>query len=331
MIKRPQFILNNEEKLADAEETRGAHKGHHHSSKGHASRHHKKYDKTAHTTADHVTSTTAESITKFSTIVSDERVPTTEGKLDKYSDMTPVEARTTAETTGTTETLTVTNVTTGKAKKPPRRQKIKETPTNRTETEEDKPQRRRKTHHHRRNNTLLTNSVHDDVVARVIDVNVSDINDATSSTKDPTTRDRHNHNQHRFTTVPITTTETTTVQQGIADASKNGDYYFNSDRTTEPIVVTELVTSNTMTSVRATETSRTSPVASKSTSLERSRTMPDSTISVTMPTTTLPVRRYPKVQKNRTSEILGPARIDVTIIEPPDRKHKQGATKINIK
>jgi len=303
MIKRPQFS-DNEEKLADAEETRGSHKAHHHSLKGHASRHHKKHDKIAHTT-DFITNTTTQSVTKINTTPSDEKISTTEEKPDKYSSSS-IETSTTeiiAETSATTILTTV------RPKKPPRRQKIKETSMNRTEIEEDKPQRRRKTHHHRRNNTLLTNSVHDDV-PRVNTTYVT--SDVTLSTQNPTTHERHNH---KFMTVPATTiTEVSTVIQGTqySEVSSN----FSEDHTTESIAITESGTTITMTSTHMTELSKTNPI-------DKSFTRPRN-ISIMLSTTTPSMKKYPKVQKNKTSGILGPARIDVTILESPDRKHKQG-------
>lgn len=311
MIKRPQFS-DNEGKLADAEETRGSHKTHHHPPKGHASRHHKKHDKIAHTTADLITSTPTESVTKINTVPGDEKTSTTEEKLEKYS--------TSSVETSTTETVVETSaatiLTTVKPKKSPRRQKIKETPTNRTEIEEDKPQRRRKTHHHRRNNTLLTNSVHDDV-PRVNTTYVT--SDATLSTQNPTTRDRQNYS-HKFTTVPATT-EASTGRRGTQYSEvtrSNND--LSEDRTTESIAVTESGTTVTMTSAHMTEVSRTNPA------IDKTFDRPQNTSSNTSPTTTPSAKRHPKVQKNRTSGTLGPARIDVTILESPDRKHKQGMT-----
>lgn len=302
MIKRPQF-LDNEEKLADAEETRSSHKTHHHPSK-HASRHHKKHDKITHTTADFIANTTTESVTKINTTPSNEKGSMTEEKSDKYS-TTPIE-------TSTTETTGETSATTVKPKKSPRRQKTKETSTNRTEIEEDKPQRRRKIHHHRRNNTLLTNSVHDDVL-RVTHVNTTYITgDVTLSTQNPTILERHNYN-HKFTTPA--TTEASNMRQEIqySGVSRNND--FNEDHTTESIAVTESGTTVTMTHM--TEVPRTNSAVDKSFDQARN-------LSVTFPTTISSAKRYSKVQKNRTSGILGPARIDVTILESPDRKHKQG-------
>ncbi|KAL6267925.1 hypothetical protein P5V15_000993 [Pogonomyrmex californicus] len=311
IIKRPQFP-DNEEKLADAEETRGSHKIQHHPSKGHVSRHHKKHDKIAHTTADLITTT--ESVTKINTATSDEKTSTTEEKTNKYS-TTPIETST-METI--LETSTTMNLTTVKKKKSPRRQKINETSTNRTEIEEDKPQRRRKTHHHRKNNTLLTNSVHDDVL-RITHVNITHVIGDITPTQSPVTYERHN--QHRFTTDPAikeTITETSATRQAIQYPGISRTNDFNEDRTMESIPITESGMTITM-MTRTTEVPKTNPVIDKGSERLQST-------SVTVPTTTTPMKRYPKVQKNRTSGILGPARIDVTILESPDRKHKQGIT-----
>ncbi|KAG5307865.1 SULF1 sulfatase, partial [Acromyrmex insinuator] len=311
MIKRPQFS-DNEEKLADAEETRSSHKTHHHSPKGHASRHHKKHDKIAHTTADLITNTTTESVMKINTTPSDEKSSTTEEKPDKYSS---IETSTTETASETSTTMILTTV---KPKKQPRRQKIKETSTNRTEIEEDKPQRRRKTHHHRKNNTLLTNSVHDDVPRANATYVTSDV---TLSTQSPMTHEKHNHKF--MTTVPATTiTESSTARQGTHYSEvfrSNNDS--SEDHTTESITVTESGSTITMTSIHMTEMPKTNPA------IDRSFGRPRNT-SIILPTTPS-MKRYPKVQKNRTSSILGPARIDVTILESPDRKHKQGLINSN--
>ncbi|XP_012225536.1 extracellular sulfatase SULF-1 homolog isoform X2 [Linepithema humile] len=312
MIKRPHFIPDNEEKLADAEESRGSHKTHH-PPKNHASRHHKKHDKIAHTTTDRITSSTTESAAKISTILGDDKVSiSTERKFNKYS--------TTTETS-TTETVTETPITTIfttiKPRKSPRRQKNKETSTNRTEIDEDKPQRRRKVHHHRKNNTLLTNSVHDNAPRVTLIMNTTDSSDATSSTQDSTTGERYNYNQHKFTTATNTIVEGSTTRQRIADVFRSTND-FNEDHTTESVTVTE--TTMAMTS-HITEVPGTNSAISQDASVDRSRSM-----STTPTTTTSPMKRYPKVQKNRTSGLLGPARIDVTILEAPDRKHKQGIT-----
>lgn len=315
MIKRPQFIPDNEEKLADAEESRGSHKAHHHSPKGHTGRHHKKHDKIAYTT-DRVPSTTTESVTKIDTTLSNEKV-SVEERLEGYS-TTPSEtliAETTTETTSATATPT--NL---KPRKPPRRQKIKDSSTNRTDIEEDKPQRRRKAHHHRRNNTLLTNSVHDNTL-RVTHTNLSDTSEATPSTQDFTIGD---HVARKFTTVPtIASTEQSqsVTQQEVADVFRTRDDF--EDHVTDSIAITESGTT-VMVSTHTTEMPRTDSVNSKAASPDRSRSTP-----IAAPTTTPSIRRFSKVHKNRTG-ILKPARIDVTILEAPDRKHKQGTRELKV-
>lgn len=300
MIKRPQFA-DNEEKLADAEETLDSHKTHHHPPpKTHASRHHKKHDKAAHTTTNR--DTTTESIAKIGTTLSNEKVSTMEGKLNKYN-TTPLETFT-AETF--VETSTISTI---KPKKTPRRQRTKEMSANRTEIEEDKSQRRRKVHHHRKNNTLLTNSVHDDIPR----VNTTDISDvASSTTRDPTTT----RERQKYTTVPTTIEEASTARREVIDVFRTSSD-FNQDRTTESIAFTESGT--TMTSMYTTENiPRTSSFIGKGSSSNRPRN-----VSLAQTTTPLP-RRYSKIPRNRTSGTLGPARIDVTILEAPERKHKQG-------
>lgn len=307
MIKRPQFA-DNEEKLADAEETLDSRKTHQ-LPKGHASRHHKKHNKTTHTTVDR--DTTTESTTKIVTTLRNEKVSTVEGELDKYN-TTSFETFT-AETA---ETSTTSILTTVKPKKTPRRQKIKETSANRTEIEEDKiPQRRRKVHHHRKNNTLLTNSVHDDVPR----VNTTDTSDVLSSTtRDPTISERHTYGRQKFTTVPTTIAETSTVRQEFIDVSRISSD-LNQDHITESIPFSESGTTTTMTSIHTTNNvPRISATIGKGSSPNRARST-----SIVSTTTPLP-RKYSKIQRNRTSGGLGPARIDVTILEAPDRKHKQG-------
>jgi len=305
MTKRPQFIPDNEEKLADAEESRDSHKAYH-SPRVHASRHHRKHDKIVHTTADCTMSATTESFTKMDTTLGNERV-STEGKPERHG-TTPVEA----SVTETTSEASATATSTLKPKKPPRRQKVKDSSTNRTEIEEDKPQRRRKMHHHRRNSTLLTNSVHDDAL-RVTHANASDTSEAPASTQDPAIRD---HTERRFTTVfTIATTEMqpSTTRQGIADVFGTGDDF--EDRTTNSITMTEAGTTVT---TQTTEATRINTAINKNASPDRSR---DTTTSIA-PSTTPSAKRHSKVQKNKTSAILKPARIDVTILEAPDRKHK---------
>jgi len=323
MTKRPQFIPDNEEKLADAEESRGFYSPRaYHSPRAHAGRHHRKHDKILHTTADCAMSgilhTTTESFTKMDTTLDNERV-STEEKLERYG-TTPVEASIVETTTEVSATATSML----KPKKLPRRQKVKDSFTNRTEIEEDKPQRRRKIHHHRRNNTLLTNSVHDDAL-RVTHANASDTSEAPSaSTQDSAIHNRQDHTERRFTsisTIAITEMQPSTTRQGIADVFGTSDAF--EDHTTNSITITEPGTMTTQTSTQTTEMSRINTAINKNVSPDRSRGMTASITSSTIPST----KRHSKVQKNRTA-ILKPARIDVTILESPDRRHKQGKSQI---
>jgi len=323
MTKRPQFIPDNEEKLADAEESRGFHSPRaYHSPRAHASRHHRKHDKIVLTTADCAMSATTESFAKMDTTLDTERV-STEEKLERYS-TTPVEASIAETTTEASATATPML----KPKKPPRRQKVKDSSTNRTEIEEDKPQRRRKIHHHRRNNTLLTNSVHDDGL-RVTHANASDTSEAPSvSTQDPAIHDRHDHTERRFSSVSsiaITEMQPSTTRQGLADVFGTSDDF--EDHTMNSITITESGTMTTQTSTQTTtEMSRINVAINKNASPDRSRGMTTLISSSTTPST----KRHSKVQKNRTA-ILKPARIDVTILEAPERRHKQGKSQIKNK
>lgn len=300
MTKRPQSIPDNEEKLADAEESRGPHRSHHHSLKVHVNRHHKKNDKIA----DRVTNATTESVATANGF----REVSTEGNAERHG--------TTAVETITTESSVTSSL--GKPKKSNRnRPRIKESSANRTETEEDKPpQRRRKpasSHHQRRNNTLFTNSVHD----AVTHANANE----TETTRDPmaTVRDRY-----ESTTTAMTDVARNTTRQRISGADDVSDDDAENRTTIGSIAITEPETTTATWTRGATEiVPRTRPTTGpdKGAGANRSRNNSAATsASTTAPTT----RKYPKVQKNRTSGILKPARIDVTILEGPDKKHKHG-------
>lgn len=295
MTKRPQSIPDNEEKLADAEESRGPHRSHHHSLKHsvHVNRHHKKNDKIA----DRVTNATTESVATASGF----REVSTEGNAERRG-------TTVAETTTTESSVTSSSA---KPKKSNRnRPRIKESSANRTETEEDKPpQRRRKpasSHHQRRNNTLFTNSVHDAVTH-------ANANETGETTRDPMTvvRDRYES---------TTTAMTDVARQRISGADDISDDDAENRTTVGSIAITEPETTTVAWTRGATEVvSRTRPTTGpdKGAGANRSR---NNSAATSAPTT----RKYPKVQKNRTSGILKPARIDVTILEGPDKKHKHG-------
>ena len=194
-------------------------------------------------------------------------------------------------------------------KKAQRKQKSKELVMNRTDIEDDRNQRRRKNHHHhRRNNTLLTNSVHDEIPV----VNISE-NPTTTSGLQNSTHESHQR-QNKLTTVIIEpTTITSNKIAEILDSDKDGERI--SEQTspqTEASMTTESI-----------NTSQTSDYITSNTILTE---VPNMKSSTNLSTTTLDLssKKSTKLPKNKSTGVLGPARIDVTILEPPDRKHKQG-------
>ncbi|XP_076282731.1 extracellular sulfatase Sulf1 isoform X2 [Lasioglossum baleicum] len=317
MIKRPHFITDPEEVMEDAKdtkETKDTPKPHHHTPKPHPNRHHKKHE---HTTTTSPTTTTARSTLKLDQ-VTEERIATTETTEKPRLTVTFTET-TVSEPFTTTESIATTLSTTIRPKKLPRRQKIKETANNRTETEEDKPQRRRKVHHHRRNTTLLTNSVHDEVSA----ANVSETVKTTVTTQSTTTAQTTQFHTTRLTTLPTTTMKETTVQRETSSTLGTTND-FNRETTMEMDSQTGSEASN---QAESTEPQKTDTVFAKVATEGRYRTgsLPStlSTTPMTTPVTVLPTRKVPKVHKNRTTTNLGPSRIDVTILESPDRKNRQ--------
>ncbi|XP_076661782.1 extracellular sulfatase Sulf1 isoform X2 [Halictus rubicundus] len=317
MIKRPHFIADPEEAMEDAKDTKepkDTPKLHHHTPKPHANRHHKKHE---HTTTTSPTTTTARSTLKLDQ-VTEERIASTETTEKPRLTVTFAET-TVSEPFTTTESIATTLSTTIRPKKLPRRQKIKETVINRTEAEEDKPQRRRKVHHHRRNTTLLTNSVHDEVSA----ANVSETVKTTVTTQTTTTAQTTQFHQTRYTTLPTTTMKETTVQRETSSTLGTTND-FSRETTME---MDSQTGSEASSQAESTEPQRTNPVFAKVATEGRSRTasLPStlSTAPMTTPVTVAPARKVPKLHKNRTTANLGPSRIDVTILESPDRKNRQ--------
>ncbi|XP_043519246.1 extracellular sulfatase SULF-1 homolog isoform X3 [Frieseomelitta varia] len=314
MTKRPQVIRDQED--GGAKNTEEIHKSHHHPSKNHANRHHKKHD---HATTLNPVVTTILSTVKHNQVTEDRTTST--DTMEKFGFNVTAAETTNTDTISTTEPTSTTLSTTFKPKKTPRRQKIKESINNRTEVEDDKSQRRRKIHHHRRNNTLFTNSVHDEIPI----VNVSETIETTVTTQ--STTPRHHYRQTKYTTVPTTTTKETTIQR-----ETSGSAGITNDFTKEITIGTDAQTvlstgSETgFTFDESTEQQRTTSVFSRTNTETRSRTTFPSTTVATTPMTTLvttsSTRRFPKIQKNRTTN-LGPSRIDVTILESPDRRNKQ--------
>ncbi|XP_031830711.2 extracellular sulfatase Sulf1 isoform X1 [Nomia melanderi] len=312
MIKRPHFIPDPEEAMEDAKDGRS----HHNVSKPHSNRHHKKHDH-----AVQPVTTTARTTLKPSQVTED-KTTTTEITEKPRVSVTLTE-RTDSETITTTESTTTTqSTTTVRSKKFSRRPKIKETLGNRTEVEEDKPLRRRKVHHHRRNNTLFTNSVHDEVST----VNVSETTETTVPTQSTTTTQRSQVHQAKYTTLPTTTMKETTLQRETTNTLGTTND-FNKETTIEMDSQTGLTGSEPSSHSEPIEPQRTSTIIAKSTTDDRSKTasLPSTMITTPMtnPVTVAPARKTPKIHKNRTTANLGPSRIDVTILESPDRKNRQ--------
>lgn len=315
MIKRPHFIADTEEGAGEGKEP---HKSHHHTSKNHVNRHHKKHD---HTTTVNPTIATTRSTWRM-TEVTEDRTMSTEATEKPKTGVTfagNTDGETVSTTDSTTESTTTTLSMTSRPKKVPRRQKVKETSTNRTEVEDEKPQRRRKVHHHRRNNTF-TNSVHDEVPT----VNVSET-ETTVATQVTTTSQKHHSHHSRYTTVPTTPMKETTVQRETSSTGTTNDFTKETTITDAQTVVSTGSESSSF--AKSTEFQKTTPTFTKLTE-GRSRTMTlpttASTTPMTTPVTVSSTRKFPRVQKNRTTANLGPSRIDVTILESPDRKNRQG-------
>lgn len=323
MTKRPHVMKDPEDGFKSTEE---AHKPHHHPSKNHMNRHHKKHEhaNTINPGATTVRSTTVKRVDQ----ATEGRVASTDITENKSRfNVTATESSDTDTITTSSEpTSTVSLSSTFKPKKASRRQKTKEPIVgNRTEAEDDKVQRRRKIHHHRRNNTLFTNSVHDEVPI----VNVSETIETTVTAQSTTSR--YHHQTTRYTTIPTTTMKETTIHRentvtGIGDVTND----FTKENTVGTNPQTILSTGSETIDRETTESQTATPLFTRTTDTEgRSRTtFPSTVVTTTTTSATIPVtissnKRFPKVQKNRTNN-LGPSRIDVTILESPDRRSRQG-------
>lgn len=328
MTKRPHVMKDPEDGLKSTEE---AHKpSHHHPSKNHVNRHHKKHEH-GNTINPGVTTVRSTTVVKHVDRTTDERVASTIDTTENKSrfNVTAAESSDTDTITTSEPTSTVSLSSTFKPKKASRRQKAKEPVAvgNRTETEDDKVQRRRKIHHHRRNNTLFTNSVHDEVPSIV---NASETIETTVTAQTTTSR---SHHQTRYTTIPtMTTMKETTIHRetvtGLGDVTND----FTKENTVGRTNPQTMLSTGSETPDRETTESQTTtpPFARTTTGIEgpRSRTtfpstaVTTTTTSVTVPVTISSNKRFPKIQKNRTNN-LGPSRIDVTILESPDRRSRQ--------
>lgn len=316
MTKRPQVMRDPEDGSKNTDE---AHKSHHHPSKNHVNRHHKKHD---HTTTLNPTASTIRPIVKHNQVAEDRTAFTDTTEKPRFN--VTVTESTDIDTTTTTEPTSTTLSTTSKQKKAPRRQKMKEVVGNRTEVEDDKPQRRRKFHHHRKNNTLFTNSVHDETPI----VNVSETMETTVTTQSTIPNQRHQkYHQTKYATVPTTTMKETTIRKETSSSiGTTNDFTKETTIGTNAQTVLSTGSETGSTLGESTEPQRTTPVFPRTSTEARSRTFPSTTVTttpMTTPVTASSTRRFPKVQKNRTTN-LGPSRIDVTILESPDRRNRQG-------
>ncbi|XP_023289788.1 extracellular sulfatase SULF-1 homolog isoform X2 [Orussus abietinus] len=368
MTKRPQVTTDNVEEYPEHEESRNSSKPHHRHAKNHTSRHHRKHEKPV-PVGSHAVSTTSATFTstrspetsvnayEATTVVEIELPVATESTSARTTESVDIQRSSISATTSTT-----------RPKKIPRRQKTKEnSPGGKTVQDEDKPTRRRKPHghhphhhHNRKNDTLLTNSVHEIPLKNLTENSepnsITPATVATSPTNLPTTSTTviTSLKQGYQEETPIV--ETTIAGETAIDAQEKLEANLGTDdgvpgrETTEETKfrsstrgidgtsssVTDFpdfgsakagTTTDSLDTFFATDDSvgedTTHPTTATSTA-------PRST-SVSTPrtpaTTTQPKR--PKVQRNKTTGNLGPARIDVTILESPDRKHKQGVATTN--
>ncbi|XP_034183565.2 extracellular sulfatase Sulf1 isoform X1 [Osmia lignaria lignaria] len=312
MTKRPHVGRDTEE---GSRSTQEPHKSHHHASKNHANRHHKKHD---HASTVNPTVTTVRSTWKQDQVTEDKTTSTGTTEKLRFT-VTIAENTDDPDTITTTETTTTTLSTTAKPKKASRRQKIKDTANNRTEVEDDRPQRRRKVHHHRKNNTLFTNSVHDDVQAGV---NISEIVETTATTQSAATSQKQQYQSTGYTTLPTTLTKETLQRETSSTVGTTDESMKETTMETDPQTVPS--TTETSSLGEWTKSQKTTPAVPRTTGTRSRNTFTPTTVATT-PTTTpvIPSKKFPKVQKNRTSPNLGPSRIDVTILESPDRKSRQ--------
>lgn len=323
MTKRPHVMKEPEDGFKSAEDS---HKPHHHPSRNHVNRHHKKHEHA--NTIINPGATTVRSTVKQDRATEERVVSSTKENKSRFLNVTEAtesgDTDTIATTSESTSSVISLSSSTSKPKKAPRRQKAREPVGNRTEVEDDKGQRRRKVHHHRRNNTLFTNSVHDEVPI----VNVSETIETTTVTTAQSATSR-SHRTRYTTTVPTTTMRETTIHRETVTGIGVTNDEFTKENTVGTNAQTILSTgSETSSETTESQTTTTTPSFTRtSTIIEggRSRTTfpAVTTTSVTIPVTVSSNKRFPKVQKNRTNN-LGPSRIDVTILESPDRRSRQG-------
>lgn len=295
MVKKPHSVSENEaeeegEEGEDAEEWRDSF-GRSSKNKSHVA--HPNHQKN-HTTRHHFKKH------EKTLILTSTALPAT------FSDTSATAAPPTSSSSSTTNQSTVGTSSTLPSRKSARRQKPKV--ENRADSDAEKSTRRRKIHNHKKNATVLTNSVHFDAAG----VNATE--NSTTTTRAPSSAHRHHHfYATRTTSLPVPSTV------DLRDFQRNS--------TPEEQDVTKITTTTLspetipMISTNPTTLSPTTEAATTTTTFSTPTTTTSRRI---FPVPSLTTRKPIRILKNPTPSPLGPARIDVTILESPDRIHKQG-------
>lgn len=304
MMKRPLLLGENADELSDSEDSHTSvpQTSHHRHPKNHTNRHHRNHDTILSLMSVPITLLSTTKITPSEKTVTEQR-----SSIDTSVQFEEATNQQTSPINDIEKSLFPFNP---RPKKIHRRQKSKEFPGNKTETEEEKSQRRRKNHHHhRKNNTLLTNSVHDELPT----VSVSE-NTATTSGFQNTIH-RNHQCQNKLTT--LITDLTTIASNKISEISAT-------DRDNQDLEKEfgEQTNTETESSIFTKSSQNFDYITSNTAVTEYS----SATVSTTMATTmaVFSSKKPPKVQKNKTSGVRGPTRIDVTVLQPSAHKHKQG-------
>lgn len=333
MEKRPLSVVDSSEDSDEPGVSRDVHKHHH--QQVHLNRDHRIHDTVSNTTPviATTTGTTLGGLATPSTAVdTDEPIETTTGQEITFTFPSPttVAPELKNEKMMTTTGLQkVSNRTYSRGKKGSRRQKLKDPGVNRTDADEGDNFRRRKVHHQRRNGTILTNSVHDDAVS----VNTTDNVETISTLPETTPLNKHHHHHHHHhqekeshSTVPsVTPPPTFSTEKSIA--AETGDVVEHADKPIQGKKYEETTGTKTITfGTSYMQSSHSVPTSLSTGSIREHQTTPKSIQHVRkqpMATVTTTPRTL-RAPRNRTGGGLGPARIDVTIVEPSDRKYKPG-------
>ncbi|XP_033207389.1 extracellular sulfatase SULF-1 homolog isoform X3 [Belonocnema kinseyi] len=304
MIKRPLLLGEN----ADSEDsdTSVPQKSHNRNHKNHTNRHHRNHD------------TIPSLMSLPMTLLANTKItPSGRTVTEKISSIetSGFEEETTQRTSPINNIAKSSIPISPSPKKIPRRQKSKEFSGNKTETEEEKSERRRKNHHHhQRNNTLLTNSVHDEHPT----VSVSENTPTTSAFHNNIPRNHQRQNKLTTVITDLTTIASNKISRISATDRDNQDLKeeFGKQKNSEKV---SYMFTNTSKNVDY--------ITSNIAFTESSSAAVPATMATTM--AVLSSKKSPKLQKNKSIGVLGPTRIDVTVLEPSARKHKQGITTTN--